>query len=98
MDIKGRKEGNVSFKDTFNTFCLVIGIGHMVMVHPDSERGNLLAPLHELLFPISIMVSFICKIPDRIAHTKAFVTPDMVYWLNHEIAQWVYHEGRKHFI
>ena len=35
-------------------------------------RGNMLV-LHGLLFPISSKDSFICTIPDRIAHTTAFV-------------------------
>ena len=31
---------------------------------------------------------------DRIAHTTAFVTPDVEHWLEREIAQWVHpHEG-----
>ena len=59
----GRKEGNVLFNDTLNTFYLwLYGIGHMVKNHSDSERGNLLLP-HELLFPISSKGSFICTIP-----------------------------------
>ena len=46
----GRKEGNVLFNDTLNTFYLQLyGIGHMVKDHSDSERGNLLPP-HRLLF------------------------------------------------
>ena len=32
--------------------------------------------------------SFIFTIPDRIAYTTAFVTPD--HWLEREIAQWVH--------
>ena len=49
----GRKEGNVLFNDTLNTFYLwLYGIGHMVKNHSDSERGNPLPP-HRLLFPIS---------------------------------------------
>ena len=39
----------------------------MVKDHSDSERGNPLLP-HRLLFPISSKGSFICAIPDRIAH------------------------------
>ena len=47
----GRKEGNVLFNDTLNTFYLrLYGIGHMVNDHSDSERGNPLLP-HGLLFP-----------------------------------------------
>ena len=50
------------------------GVGHMVKDHSDSERWNPLPP-HGLLFPINSKGSFICTIPDRIAHTTAFVTP-----------------------
>ena len=89
----GRKEGNVLFNDALNTFYLRIsGVGHMVKDHSDSERGNLLPP-HGLLFPISSKGYFICTIPERIAHTTAFVTPDGEHWLEREIAQWVHHKG-----
>ena len=38
-----RKERNVIFKDTLDTFYLwLYGVGHMVKDHPDSQRGNLL--------------------------------------------------------
>ena len=58
-----KKEENVLFKDTVNTFYLwLYGVGHMVKYHSDSERGNL-PPLHGLLFSISSKVSFICIIP-----------------------------------
>ena len=54
-----RKEGNVIFKDTLNTFYVwLCGIRHMVKDHSDSERGNLL-PSHGLLFPINSKGSFI---------------------------------------
>ena len=46
----------------------------MVSYHSDSERGNPLLP-HGLLFPISNKGSFICIIPDRIAHITVFLTP-----------------------
>ena len=59
----GRKEGNVLFNHTLNTFYLrLYGVRHMVKDHSDSERGNLLPP-HRLLFPISSKGSFICIIP-----------------------------------
>ena len=59
----GRKEGNVLFNDTLNTFYLrLYGIGHMVKDHSDSERGNPLLT-HGLLFPINSKGSFICTIP-----------------------------------
>ena len=89
------KERNkkILFIDALNTFYLwLYGIGHMVKDHSDSERGNPLLALHELLFPIS-KGSFICIIPVRIAHTMAVVTPAMEPWLEQEIAQWVHHEG-----
>ena len=88
-----RKEGNVLFNDALHTFYLwLYGIRHMVKNHSDSERGNLLPP-HRLLFLMSSKGSFICIIPDRIAHTTAFVTPVVRHWLEQEIAQWVHHEG-----
>ena len=62
----------------------------MVKDHSDSERGNPLSP-HRLLFLINSKGYFICTIPDRIAHTTAFVTPVVEHWLKWEIAQWVYH-------
>ena len=58
-----RKEGNVLFNDTLNTFYLwLYGVVHMVKDHSDSERGNPLLP-HGLLFPINSKGSFICTIP-----------------------------------
>ena len=55
----------------------------MVKDHSDSEKGNPLPP-------ISSKGSFIYTIPDRIAHTTAFVTPVVEHWLEWEIAQWVH--------
>ena len=47
----------------------------MVKDHSYSQTGNLLLPLHGLLFSINSKGSFICNIPiERIAHTMAFVT------------------------
>ena len=58
-----RKEGNVLFNDTLNTFYLrLYGVRHMVTDHSDSEKGNLLPP-HRLLFLINSKGSFICTIP-----------------------------------
>ena len=65
----------------------------MVKDHSNRKKGNPLLP-HGLLFPINSKGSFICTIPDRIAHTTAFVTPVVKHWLEREIAQWVHsHEG-----
>ena len=63
LNLKGRKEENVLFNDTLNTFYIrLYGVGHMVKYHSDSERGNPLPP-HGLLFPINSKGSFICTIP-----------------------------------
>ena len=62
-EMQRRKEGNVLFNDTLNTFYLwLYGVGHMVMDHSNSKRGNPLPP-HGLLFPISSKGSFIYIIP-----------------------------------
>ena len=59
-----RKEGNVLFNNALNTFYLQLyGVQHMVKDHSDSKRGNLLPPLHGLLFLISSKGSFIFTIP-----------------------------------
>ena len=58
-----RKEGNVLFNDTLNTFYLrLYDVRHMVKDHSDSEKGNPLPP-HRLLFPINSKGCFICTIP-----------------------------------
>ena len=57
-----RKEENVLYNDTFNTFCLwLYGVRHMVKDHSNSKRRNLLPP-HGLVLPISSNGSFICTI------------------------------------
>ena len=82
------RKGNVLFNDALNTFYLQLcGVRHMVKDHSDSEKGNPLLP-HRLLFLMNSKGSFICTIPDRIAHTTAFVTPVVEHWLEREIAQW----------
>ena len=76
------KEGNVLFNNALNTFYLwLYGVRHMVKDHSDSMRGNLLLPLHGLLFQISSKGSFIGTTPDRIAHTTTFVSPVVEHWL-----------------
>ena len=47
---------NVLFNNPLNTF--LYGVIHMLKDHSDSKKGNLLLPLHGLLFPISSKVSF----------------------------------------
>ena len=84
------RERNVLFNDALNTFYLwLYGIRHMVKDQSDSDRRNPLPP-HRLLFPINSKGSFICTIPDRIAHTTVFGTPVVEHWLEREIAQWVH--------
>ena len=62
-DKEGRKEGNVLFNDTLNTFYLrLYGVKHRVKDNSDSEKGNPLPP-HRLLFTINSKGSFICTIP-----------------------------------
>ena len=65
------------------------GVGHMVIDHSDSERGNPLPP-HGLLFLINSKGSYMHHPTDRTAHTTAFVTPVVKHWLEREIAQWVH--------
>ena len=80
------KEGKVLFNITLNTFNLLLyGTGQKVKDYSDSERGNPLLQ-HGLLFLISSMGSFICTIPERIAHTNAFGKLVMEHWLEREIA------------
>ena len=63
-----RKEGNVLFNDTLNTFYLQLyGVRHMVKDHSDSEKGNPLLP-HRLLLSINSKGSFICTIPQTGEH------------------------------
>ena len=62
-DQKRRKEGNVLFNDTLNTFYLrLYGVRHMVKDHSGSEKGYPLLP-HRLLLSINSKGSFICTIP-----------------------------------
>ena len=64
---------------------------YMVKDHSDNERGNLLLPLHELLFPIIHQGVFYVHHPIyRTVHTMAFVTAALKQLLEREIAQWVH--------
>ena len=54
MVCHGRKEANVLFNNSLNTFYLrLYGIRYMLNDHSDSEKGNPLPP-HGLLFPIKV--------------------------------------------
>ena len=56
-------------------FYLMMHSTHLLKDYSDSERGNLLPPLHGLLFLISSKGSIVCTIPDRTVHATFFVTP-----------------------
>ena len=81
----GRKEGNVLFNNTLNTFYLrLYGVGHMVKDHSDSERGNPHPP-HRLLFPISSKGCFICIISQTGLHIPRpllYQSWSRVYWFH----------------
>ena len=52
-EIEGRKE-MLFFNGTLNTFYLQLYyVRHMVKDYSDSEKGNTLPPLHELLFLVA---------------------------------------------
>ena len=71
------KEGNVLFNDALNTFYIrLYGVRHMEKDQSDSEKGNPLPSLFYMHHPT-----------DRITHTRAFVTPVVVLWLEREIPQ-----------
>ena len=50
----------------------------MVKDHSDSEKGKVLLPLNELLFPFS---SYMHYHTDMTAHVMAFVIPVVEHWL-----------------
>ena len=67
-----QREREVFYLTTHSTYFIygyMASDHYMVKDHSDSEKGNLLLP-HGLLFPNSSKSSFICTIPDRIAHTR----------------------------
>ena len=76
IDPTMQKEGRKCFlfNDALNTFYFTVIWRQTYGKGP--FRWNPLPP-HGLLYPISSKGSFICIIPDRIAHTTAFVTPVM---------------------
>ena len=87
-------EGNILFNDALNTFCLwLYGVGCKVKDHLDSEKENLLQPLHGLLFSSKGSFIYMHHLTDMIVYTTAFVTPVVEHWLELEIAQWINHGG-----
>ena len=86
---QGKKEGNVLFNGTLNTFYLrLYGVRHMVKDHSDSERGP---SCHHMGYSLQLTarVFYMHHPTDGIAHTTVFVTPVVEHWLEQEIAQWV---------
>ena len=91
------------FKITINNFCsknvnLRFGKGRecfiysymasdMVNDQSDNERGNLLLPSHELLFPISSKESDMHDPTYRIVHTMTYITLVVEHWLEQAIAE-----------
>ena len=48
------EEGCVLFNDALSTFYLrAYGVGHLINIHLDNERGKPLQPRHQILNPIS---------------------------------------------
>ena len=73
------KEGNVLFNDALNIFYLrLYGVGHIVKVHSDSERGN--TPLHWLLFSNGSKVFFVCTMhrQDSTYHKNYILKKDSI--------------------
>ena len=60
----------------------------MVEDRSDSQRENPLPPLMGYSFRLALR-----NPANRVAHTKAFVTPVVEHWLKREIAQRVHYEG-----
>ena len=92
------KEGRKClFNNALNTFYLwLYDIGYMVKDHSDSQRVNLLLPLHGIFFLISSKGCFnICIISQTeyyIYHGLCYTSPGALVGTR-VIAQWVHHEG-----
>ena len=85
--LKLRKEGNVLFNDTLNTFYLrLYCVRHIAWKETCYHHMG-------YFFWLAASLLYLHHPRDRIAHTRAFVTPVVAHWLEREIAQWVYHEG-----
>ena len=81
---KGRKEGKCYLMTHSTHFYLrFYGVGHMVIDHLDSQKGNLLLPLHGLFFSISCNVVVFYAPSHRKNRTQHgfFGTPVVDHWL-----------------
>ena len=80
------KEGNVLFNDALNTFYLwLYGIIHIVKDY----SGNLLPPLHGLLFPINSKGSLYDPTRWQDSTTTVFGIPVVEHWLEQKVFQTV---------
>ena len=79
-----RKEGNVLFNDTLNTFLFtVIWRRKYGMVIQIAREWYPLPPLHGLLFPISNNVSFICTIHSQNSERRNPLAPHELLFYMH---------------
>ena len=77
-----RKEGNVLFNDTLNTFYLrLYGVSHIVKDHSDSDRGNPLPHIgYSFRLAARVLLYASSHRQDNTYHS--FVTPVVEHWLN----------------
>ena len=77
-----RKEGNILFNDTLNTFYLrLYGIRHMVNEHSNNEKIISTAATWATHSDQQQGIFYTHLTTDRITHTMAFVTPVVEHWL-----------------
>ena len=80
-----RKEGNVLFNDTLNTFYLrLYGVRHMVKDHSDSEREK--TRCHHMGYSFWLAARVLLYASSH----RQDVTPVVDHWLEWKIAQWVH--------
>ena len=81
-------EGNALFNDALNTFYLrLYSVGHMVKDH--SAIDETLCHHTGYSFRLAVRVIVYALSYNRIAHTTAYITPVVEYWLERKIAQWI---------
>ena len=74
------------FNDALNTFYLQLyGIRHMIKDQLSSDSGNLLIPLHKLLF--FRLTARVLLYASSHRQDSTFVTPVVEHWLKQEVAQ-----------
>ena len=77
-----KKEGNILFNDTLNTFYLrLYGVGHMVKDHSDSvKKKPAAATTCATLSDQQQGFFYMHHTTDTLAHTTAFVTSVVEHW------------------